>query len=134
VTRLYGYIAVPQRVIQAHQVLQRMLETFTYEIQWQIMQGQTTMATSQIVTQTNNAISQMIDESYWRRQAVLDDLARKRSNVILGLTDVVDPTTGETWKVTSGQNYYWRNAGTNTIVGTSTYDRPNINFEPLKEW
>jgi hypothetical protein len=76
----------------------------------------------------------MIDDAYWKRQAVQDDINRKWSNVILGKTDVIDPVTGETWKVTSGSNYYWRNAGTNTIVGTNTYDRPNINFEPLREW
>jgi hypothetical protein len=134
VTQLYGYIATPERTLQAQDVLMRMLQTFTFDLNWQAMQSRSAVTTSNIVTQANNDISRMINDSYWRRQAVLDDINRKWSNVILGKTDVIDPVTGETWKVTSGANYYWRNAGTNTIVGTDVYDRPNINFEPLKEW
>ena len=134
VTQLYGYLATPQKTTQAQEVLTRTLETFAFDLNWQAGQSRTTMSTSRIVTQTGAEISKMIDDSYWRRQAVQDDIHRKWSNVITGRTDVINPVTGETWKVTSGSNYYWRNAGTNTIVGTSTYDRPNINFEPLKEW
>jgi hypothetical protein len=134
VTLLHGYIATPQKTLLAQEVLTRMLATFSSDLNWQAMQSRTTMTTSHIVTQTNAEISRMIDDSYWRRQAVQDDMSRKWSNAMLGRTDVIDPVTGETWKVASGSNYYWRHAGTNTIVGTSTYERPDINFEPLREW
>ena len=52
----------------------------------------------------------------------------------LGQTDVVDPATGEKWKVASGNNYYWRKEGTNQVAGTDTWTRPDIDFTPLKEW
>jgi hypothetical protein len=53
---------------------------------------------------------------------------------MLGLTDVADPETGETWKATSGHNYYWRKPATDTVVGTDTYERPDTDFSPLKQW
>ena len=64
----------------------------------------------------------------------MDDINRKFSNYILGVTDVVDPETGETWKVEAGHNYYWRRDFTNQVAGTRTADRPDINFSLLKEF
>ncbi len=64
----------------------------------------------------------------------MDNIARDYSNATLGVTDVRDPDTGETWNVASGKNYYWRQQGTNGIVGTETFDRPDIDFAPLEEF
>jgi len=89
---------------------------------------------SQIVTQTNQEISRIIDESYWNRQTVLDETSRRFSNYILGVTDVVDPETGEKWKIEAGHNYYWRKDYTNQLAGTRTADRPDIDFTLLKEF
>lgn len=86
--------------------------------QWVASQQQLTANVSQIVTQTNQEISKIIDDSYWTRQGIMDDINRKFSNYILGATDVVDPATGETWKVEAGHNYYWRKDYTNVVVGT----------------
>ena len=109
-----------------------MVKTFKINSRWLAMQSNLTAATSEIVSRTHNEISEIINSSYQYRQRVNDDLSRKWSNVILGLTDVKDPETGETWKVASGRNYYWRKG--DSIVGTDTYDRPDIDFTPLEEW
>jgi hypothetical protein len=50
--------------------------------------------------------------------------------------DLVDPATGETYKAAHGHNYYWRQPHTGAVVGTQTADppRPDVQFEPLREW
>jgi hypothetical protein len=63
---------------------------------------------------------------------VQDDIARKWSNTILGLTDVRDPETGETWKVAGGKNYYWKRGG--EVEGGDQTPRPDTSFTPLEEW
>ncbi|MFQ6083367.1 MAG: hypothetical protein ACE5WD_08410 [Candidatus Aminicenantia bacterium] len=40
-------------------------------------------------------------------------MTRIFSNAIVGNIDVIDPETGETWKVKAGHNYYWREDFTN---------------------
>gem|GEM_PF-5064927 len=65
---------------------------------------------------------------------VMDEVNGKFSNNILGMTDVVDPETGETWKMEAGHNDYWRKDYANRIVGTEVFIRPEINFSPLKEF
>ena len=111
-----------------------MFQSLRMNPQWVASQQQLTANVSQIVTQTSQEISRIIDQSYWSRQGVMDDINRKFSNYILGVTDVADPETGETWKVESGHNYYWRRDFTNQITGTRTADRPDINFSLLKEF
>ncbi|MFW6160715.1 MAG: hypothetical protein ACOC57_06200 [Acidobacteriota bacterium] len=111
-----------------------MFKSVKLDPQWVASQQQLTANVSQIVTQTNQEISRIIDESYWNRQAVLDETSRRFSNYILGVTDVVDPVTGEKWKVEAGHNYYWRKDYTNQIAGTETADRPDIDFLLLKEF
>ena len=60
------------------------------------------------------------------------DISRKFGNAHLGITDVVDMNTGQTWKVTGGSRWYWGSTG--TIVGSETYNPPDIDFRPLLEF
>jgi hypothetical protein len=129
---LWTCVATQARAAAAKEILTHMMTTFTPNPVWLASRSQAVGVASTIVSRTNNEISTMIMEGYQRRQAVQDDLQRQWSNTILGLTDVVDPQTGETWKVSAGHNYYWHRG--NTIVGTDVYDRPDINFEPLRQW
>jgi len=131
---LYGYVTAADKVKQAQAILDRMLRSYRFNPEWVAMQQGITGETSRIVSRTHAEISKIIDETYWTRQHSQDELRRKWSNMILGQTDVIDPETGETWKVASGHNYYWRKEGTDTIAGTETYDRPDIDFTPLQEW
>lgn len=101
--------------------------------QWVAGQQQLTANVSQIVTQTNQAISKIIDDAYWTRQGTMDNINRKFSNYILGVTDVVDPETGQTWKVEAGHNFYWTRGAGDVVAGTQTYTRPDIDFKPLFE-
>ena len=71
------------------------------------MQQNIAANTSQIVSRTQQEISGIISNTYWSRQATMDEISRRRSNATLGLQDVVDTGTGRQFKVESGSNYYW---------------------------
>jgi hypothetical protein len=127
---LFGYTAPEGKMGVAQEVMNHVLQSVQVNPQWVAMQQGITANTSQIVTQTQNAISQTINSTYWNRQRTLDELSRRRSNATLGLVDVNDPVTGFETKVESGNNYYWIDHR-GTIVGTDTYTRPTIDFREL---
>jgi hypothetical protein len=134
VQHLIGYTAPPDQVSTAEAVLGHLLKSAQVSPEWARMQQGVTAASSRIVAQTHAEISASMSESYWSRQRSQDRISRQWSNVTLGQTDVVDPATGEKWKVASGHNYYWRKEGSDQIAGTDTWTRPDIDFTPLKEW
>jgi len=115
-------------------ISEHMFKSVKMNPQWLASQKQLTANVSQIVAQTNQEISRIINDSYWSRQRTLDDVNRKFSNMILGVTDVIDPATGEKWKAEAGHNYYWRKDYTDLIIGTEVFERPDINFSVLKEF
>lgn len=100
---------------------------------WVAGQQELTADVSQIVIQTSPKIARVIDESYWKRQATLDNIHCKFSKYILGVTDVVGREMGETWKVEAGYNPYSRKAPPNVLVGAEIDKRPDIDFSLLKE-
>jgi len=115
------------------QIFSHMFLSIKWNPQWLASQQQLTSDVSRIVSQTGQEISKIISDSYWTRQGVMDNVNRRFSNYILGVTDVVDHDTGQTWKVEAGHNYYWAKPGGDAVVGTNTFTRPDIDFTPLKE-
>lgn len=129
---LYGYVASEDRAEVARAVLSRMVRTARPNPQWLAMQSNVARAAGRISAEVQAEVSRTISDTYWSRSRAQDEASRKWSNTTLGLTDVRDPDTGQSWKVASGHNYYWRRG--DTVVGTDTSDRPDIDFTPLREW
>jgi len=127
---LAGFLAAEGKLELAREVFDHALKSIQINPQWLAMQQNLTANTSRIVSQTHAEITRIIDESYWSRQATMDELSRRRSNVILGVEDVIDPVTGRELKVESGSNYYWIDHR-GTIVGTDTHTRPNLDFREM---
>jgi hypothetical protein len=119
---------------EVREVATHMFRSVRMNPEWVAGQQQLTADVSRIVTETNQAITGIINDSYWTKQGAQDNIHRKFSNATLGVTDVVDPDTGEAYKVEAGHNYYWIKSGTNQIAGTGTYTRPDIDFKPLEEF
>lgn len=134
VPHLIGYVATPPKAPLAQAVMMHMIQSTRLSPQWVGMQQGLTANVSNIVTETNNALSGIIIKGHEARQAVYDDASRKWSNMTLGQTDLVDPDTGQTYKAASGHNYYWVQPGSNAGFGTQTSDPPDINVVPLAEW
>lgn len=133
---MHAYVAPARKESLAAAVLTHMVETYREDPEWAKKQGENCARLSQIVSRTHSEISDIIYQSGRKRAAAEDEIARKWSNVTLGLTDVRDPESGETWKVESGRNYYWARPGSDAagVVGTQSADRPDIDFAPLEEW
>lgn len=127
---LAGFVALEDKLELAREVFDHILRSIEVNPQWMAMQQNITASTSRIVSQTHAEISRIIEDSYWKRQAVMDELGRRRSNAILGVEDVIDPVTGRELKVESGSNYYWIDHR-GTIVGTETHTRPSIDFREM---
>jgi hypothetical protein len=130
VQHLGGFLAAARAVPTAQRVAQRIVGSFRLNPEWHRKQQGLTRQTSAVVSQTSAAISRMMSDTYWNRQKSMDELSRRRSNVILGREDVIDPVTGSQYKVESGSNYYWVDHR-GTIVGTDTHTKPNIDFREM---
>ncbi|MEK7407191.1 MAG: hypothetical protein AAB225_19120 [Acidobacteriota bacterium] len=127
---LAGYLAPEAKAPLAQSALEHAVQSIQINPQWAAGQQNLTANTSRIVSQTHAEISRIIDSSYWNRQAVMDELSRRRSNVILGVEDAIDPATGRQIKVESGANYYWIDHR-GMIAGTETHTLPNLDFREL---
>ncbi len=134
VTLMVIYSCPAAETDTVRQISDHMFRSMKMNPRWLSSQQQLAGNVSQIVSQTSQEISNIINDSYWSRQSVLDNTNRRFSNYILGVTDVIDPDTGEKWKVEAGHNYYWRRDFTNQIIGSNTFDRPDIDFSPLREF
>jgi len=128
--QLYGFLAAAPRAAEAQSVLRHILGSFQVNPQWAAMQQGIAANTSRIVARTSEAISNIISDTYWNRQTVMDEISRRRSNITLGVEDVIDPATGRQIKIESGSEYYWIDHR-GTIVGTQTDTRPNLDFRQL---
>ena len=129
-----GYLAAADLTSVAESVLMKMTTSTQVNQQWVAGQHYLTAEQGAIVQDVHQKAMQVINDTYWSRQAIHDNESRHFSNYMLDLTDVYDPATGERWKVESGHNYYWRRDYTDVVAGTPTYDRPDINFSPLIEY
>ncbi|MDE3088635.1 MAG: hypothetical protein KGJ80_04535 [Chloroflexota bacterium] len=130
VAHLYGFLAAPDQTALASAVLNRAVYSRQIDIAWYAQQMKITMEAAKIATQTQAEISTIITDSYWSRQDPEGELARRRSNAMLGVEDVVDPATDQPFQVESGSNYYWLDPR-GMIVGTDTDTRPTLDFRPL---
>lgn len=130
VEHLCGYLAPAAKADLAQAVLNHIIGSIQINPQWAAMQQNIAANTSAIVSRTNEAISNIINDTYWNRQTVMDEIDRRRSNAILGVEDVIDPVSGRQLKIESGSDYYWIDHR-GTIVGTQTDTRPALDFRAL---
>lgn len=124
VTTLVGYIAPVDQVAVPNAVIQRIMQSLRVNSQWFNQQQQTTARTSAITTEANARVSQIITDSYWSRQRAQDRASDNYSDYIRGRVRLRDNETGEELEGRSGNNYYWRVRGTDTIVGGDTPNPP----------
>jgi len=83
---------------------------------------------SQIISQTQSEISDIISSTFEYRSSTQDEMADKWSDAILGVQDVYDPSTGENYTVPNTSKYYWTD-GLNTVVGTDTHESPGYYWD-----
>ena len=89
-----GFVASADKYKEAGALLSKMAGSFALDPQWEARQQKTTTATSEINTQTNNAISKSIRDSFeysQRRDASIDSFDR----AIRGVDLFNDPLDGQ---------------------------------------
>lgn len=140
---LIGYVAEEGKEQIAEAVMYKTNVSVQWNMQWQAgnqaamaAQIQNHPSSSSSANTSGSDVSDMLYESYKRRNQADDEMARNRSNATMGQTDVRNADTGQTGKAEAGYNYYWQQGGTNEIYGTQGPDRPanNIDFTPLEEY
>ncbi|MDD5339727.1 MAG: hypothetical protein PHV13_00575 [Candidatus ainarchaeum sp.] len=100
-----------------------MQKSFRVDPAWAAREQAEVRKRSQILSQSQSDISEIISSTFEMRSRTMDDLNRKWDNYILGVEDVYGPATGEHYVVDSGSNYYWADAHGN-VYGTDTADNP----------
>lgn len=131
VSRLEGFVASPGRASQADAVLQRMRASFAINPQWWRAE---VGADAQIADQyrhyrefTANLQQQTQNERWasWRSRT------EQTGDILRGVTQVVDPQTGQAYKVESSSNYYWIDTTHDVIVGTNIPYKPTWDFREM---
>ncbi len=120
-----GYLASPGQETLAEAILVAMVGGFKIDPQWQDRQSRLTGKVSQIVTQTNHEIQDIIKSTFEYQQRTQDKaLERYDRGAIRGQVLIEDPNTGQRYEVPNGSNYYWRRGSSDSFVGTDADNRP----------
>jgi len=136
--RLYGYLVVAGREKDAEKVLAEAYQNWKFSPQWLAQQKNTADAAvmqdnlrsqqlrqraQQAIAEDQRQTSDMIMKGWEQRSKVYDEIDRRRENAILGTVDVVDPESGEQYKISNyGDYHYMSNSG--TIYSTYSPDTP----------
>lgn len=98
-----------------------------YLIQGQIKQIQNIGQISQIISQTNNEISDMITQSYNQRQAVNDKIINNFSQAIRGVDEYYNPIDQKSVELPSGYRNVWENNLGEYVLSDDPNYNPNVN-------
>ena len=145
VYRLYGYLAAPGHEQDAERVAEQGVQSIRVNPQWLAQQQQIAGAavaadnarSQQIRQQATQAIqkdqqetSDIIMKGWEQRNQVYGEISRRRENAILGTVDVVDPSTGTSYKIDNYSDYHWMN-NSGTIAGNNAGDAPGPDWHAL---
>jgi hypothetical protein len=114
----------------------RVTQASQFMIQNQIQHIRNVGQLSQIISQTNDQISDMIMSSYQSRQATMDRLSTQFSQAIRGVDEYYDPLQDQGVELPGGYDFAWSNSLGEYIVTDDPNFNPNVetnlNWEKLK--
>lgn len=126
---------------QIEPVLTGVLASYQKDPQWEqaelmrsqqvsMQMQQQSLARLRQVSQTLSQTTDIINSTYWARQASEDRISHNFSNALRGRTDVVD-SQGTTFSVPNDSDQYWRSPD-RTIIGTGWLVNPDPTWERLE--
>ena len=81
----------------------------------------------------NRPMDDTVVKTWEHNQQIRDKTMRESDNARRGTIDLYDPSTGQTLNTWDRhEKYYWRKSGTNEVVGTKTYNPPDLGYVPLQ--
>lgn len=125
---LTHYWALESEIGKVEEIATAMDKSFKLDPVWVKNEQVQVAKRSQIISQTQSEISDIISSTFEYRSSTQDEMADKWSDAILGVQDVYDPTTGENYTVPNTSKYYWTD-GLNTVVGTDIHDSPGYYWD-----
>jgi len=105
--------------------LSKLSQLQTWLAQQQIERIQSVGQLSRMLAQTSNEVSDMMMDSYNKRQAANDRIAQNFSDYTLGIDRYNDPGTGTQVELPSGYNVGWSNGHGEYILTDQTGYNPN---------
>lgn len=131
VQTLHGFLAPPDRAAQADAVLVRMLATTRMNPEWWARVRGSNARVYEEYRRTQEYTSNLLQQMRAEREASWDRLTEQRGDVLSGHTRVVDPQTGQAYRVRSGSNYYWIDPVRGVVAGTDLPYRPTWDFTEM---
>jgi len=129
--RLYGFTAPANRATQADAVLQRMQSTFNINPQWWAAEVGGDARIAENFRRYREFSANLQQQTQAERWASWDRTAEQRGDLLQNVTRVVDPQTGQPYKVQGGSNYYWIDTTNDVIAGTNISSKPTWDFREL---
>ena len=131
VQRLEGFLAAADRATQADAVLQRMLATSQINLQWWMAERGATQSLYNEYRRGQEYAAELQRQTQAERWASWDRISEQRRDALGGQTRVVDPQSGQAFKVQSGSSYYWIDPVRNVIAGTDLPYAPTWDFNEM---
>jgi nucleoid DNA-binding protein len=129
----YGYLAAPEAEPRVEAILPPMVAGYKVDPVWSARQKEAMAKVHGSVLQAQRETFNIINQAYADRSASQDRMFGNWSRAFRGEVLIQDPTTGETFEVPAGSNYYFRVGADNTFVGTDTATPPDLPNHWLKE-
>jgi hypothetical protein len=130
---IFGYYSPDSLFNETEYLVLKSAESFKVDSDWATREAQEVNKRASIISSTQDSISETVSSTFEYRSESMDRINSEWSKTILGVEEVSNPETGETWFVDSGSNYYWVD-NQNNIYGTKTAENPfpNEDINPLE--
>ncbi|MEK6833072.1 MAG: hypothetical protein AABY32_03415 [Nanoarchaeota archaeon] len=120
---LFGYYSPESLFNETEYLVLKSEETFKVNPEWAAKEAQEVNKRAGIISSTQDSISDIISSTFEYRSESMDRINNEWSKTILGVEEVYNSDTDETYYVDSGSNYYWID-NQNNIYGTETDENP----------
>lgn len=120
---LFGYYSPEALFNETEYLVLKSAETFKVNPAWAVKEAQEVNKRAGIISSTQDSISDTISSTFEYRSESMDRINNEWSKTILGVEEVYNSETDETYFVDSGSNYYWMD-NRNNIYGTETDENP----------
>jgi len=131
VTKLEGFMAPADRATQADAILHRMLASTSVNPQWWAAQVGADARIMENHRRYREFSANLQQQTQAERWASWDRRTEQTGDTLQGRTRVVDPQTGEAYKVENTSNYYWVDPTRGVIAGTNLPYKPTWDFREM---
>jgi hypothetical protein len=131
VQRLDGFLAPADRATQADAVLQRMVASFDFDAQWWAAETNGDIQIKEDQRRYREFSAKLQQQTQNERWASWDRRTEQTGDILRGQTRVVDPESGQAYKVEHTSNYYWVDTKHDVIAGTNIPYKPTWDFREM---